>query len=93
MAAYIVAYDLVRATPDDYKELQECIYQTGYNVARIQLSTFLVASDLSAFEIRDRLRPYIRNGENLIVAKIGDQVAGVHDFSKDVCEWLATYLR
>lgn len=92
MAVYIIAYDLTRASYEEYTELHQKIHETGYASARIQLSTFLVASDQSAFAIRDQLRSSIGYGEKLIVAEVGNQVAGLHEFSKEIKEWLNTYL-
>ena len=87
MAVYVICYDLVRATESDYKNVHEAIHAISNDWAHLQLSTFIVNSSLSAFQIRDRLRPHFTLDEKLVVAQIGNQVAGLHKLSKQVGEW------
>ena len=88
MAVYIIAYDLVRASENDYKNVHEKIESISDDWAHIQLSTFLVRSELTALQFRDRLRPVFKEDEKLIVAELGGSVAGLHRFSKQVSGWL-----
>ncbi|CAH1205826.1 hypothetical protein PAECIP111893_02431 [Paenibacillus plantiphilus] len=89
MAVYLIAYDLVRASHDDYKNVHEKIKEMSNDWARIQLSTFLINTTLRAKEIKNYLAPEFNKNEKLIVALLGNEISGLHEFSDEVSKWLA----
>jgi sulfur carrier protein ThiS len=91
MAVYMVAYDLQRSSYQEYENLHALIKSTGYNSIHLQLSTFLVATNHNAVQIRDYLAPAFGKGEKLVVAQVNGDISGQDDFSLEIQAWLNTY--
>jgi len=89
MAVYIITYDLHEATSDEYQALYDAIRDVDDDPhEHIEESVYLVASDLSAEESGDTLKPYLTSGSKLFV---GPVVRGAYWFGyRRLKHWLKT---
>jgi hypothetical protein len=69
MGTYVVTYDL-RAPGRNYAALHEAIKALGAWWHHLE-STWIVTSQLTAVQIRDRLRSHLDGNDKLLVAEMG----------------------
>jgi hypothetical protein len=74
MPAYLITYDLDRASSDHYEDLYRAIKSYGV-WARVTESTWVVVTEQPAKEVRDTLGEYLRKGDRLFVLKSGVEAA------------------
>lgn len=84
MGAYIVTYDLARPGRD-YDELHARI-KAFDGWARIAESSWAVATNQSAVQVRDYLTPAIDANDKLFVSRLGS--SAWIGLSSEVSEWL-----
>ena len=87
---YMVGYDLNRPG-QNYSALFEEIKTVSSNWWHNLDSTWIIVSNLTATQIRDRLRAKIDAGDELLVAKISAPAAWC-GFSKEASDWLLKVL-
>ena len=75
MGIFIVSYDLKSDENPDYEGVSAALEQCG-TVNHFQKSVCLVASAMSAKEIRDSVRPALNDEDTLFVACISNSWAG-----------------
>jgi len=91
MSVYIIAYDLHRSPREDYDALYGTLETIGTGYWDCLEATWLVVSERSAAEIRNALRPFLKDGDHLLVIRCGDEAAWFG--FKDDCEtWLEDHL-
>jgi len=91
MAIYIIAYDLHRSPGAEYDALFAALETIGTGYWDCLESTWLVVSEKSAVQIRELLKPFLRDGDHLLVVRCGEEAAWLG--FKDDCEtWLEDYL-
>jgi hypothetical protein len=81
---YLVSYQF-RNDPEDYPAFFE-VLQSFDGWWHYIDGTWLVATDLDAKSIRDRLLPHLDNDVNLLVAEVGNDMAGW--LPKDAWDWI-----
>jgi len=86
MPAYIIGYDLHPIKGETYDELIEAIKKIGPCWHHLD-STWIVVSELSAAEIRDRLKKHLLKDDQLLVVKSGVESAW-HGFNDRGHQWL-----
>lgn len=74
MACYIVACELTRPG-EDYIELTEAIERLATESRLCLKALWLVVTDKSAAQIRDELRPYLGQNDQLLVAQLSGEAA------------------
>lgn len=90
MTTFMIGYDLNKAGKN-YADLIAEIKEIGNGWWHHLDSTWLVVTDLSAVEIRDRLRPHLDSDDELLVAKISAPGAWA-GFKESGSQWLLTNL-
>ena len=88
----LIGYDLNRPRGQDaYPELFDAIKGMANGYWHHLDSTWLIRSELTAAQIRDKLKPHIDSGDELLVVGLaGDGAwAGINKSGSD---WLTTYL-
>ncbi|HEK0966005.1 TPA: CRISPR-associated endonuclease Cas2 [Proteus mirabilis] len=87
MSSYLISYDLIKEK--DYEKIYDAIKSFG-TWARVTESVWIVVSDLSCSELRDKLSEYMDNDDRLFVLKS----SGIAAWRNVRCrnEWLKTYL-
>ena len=88
MKTYLIGYDL-NAPEKKYSGLHKKIRSLGSHWHRLG-STWLVACDFTAAKIRDMLRPYIDEDDELLVARVSRKAVWL-GFEKDRA-WLQAHL-
>lgn len=92
MAVYIVTYDLHKdATPIDYERLVKLIKEDG-SWACLGGSSYLVESERSARELRDRYNEVLLD-EDMLYVGLADAPAAWHGYSKEVSDWILNKLK
>lgn len=92
MAIYIVTYDLHKdATPLDYERLVKLIKEEG-SCACLGGSSYLVESEQSAKQLRDRYNEVLVADDMLYVGVV-EAPAAWHGYSKDVSDWIINKLK
>ena len=89
MTCYLITYDLNRGTRSDYDDLYAAIKSYG-TWARVTESTWLVATDQKASEIRDFLLEHLDENDRLLILKSGVAAAWQNVRCKDA--WLKKWL-
>ena len=94
MAVLMVGYDLHGPeSRDDYKRLIEAIKKLGSDWWHCLDSTWLVVTNLTPAQVRDRLSPYLDANDTLLAVKlVTDGTWASWNFSKDCAAWLQKYL-
>ena len=87
-ASHLVTYDLIKRK--DYPELTKELEKFAY--WHCLGSVWIVKSDLSTAQIRDRLLPHIDSDDKLIVLKLTGEAAWTTSFSRDCQDWLRNNL-
>lgn len=91
MAVYIVTYDLKdEENCPRYQRLLELI-KSGGVWARLGGSSYLVDSDESPVELRDKYRSVLENKDLLYVGEVTAPAAWI-GYSNDVTEWIKNKL-
>lgn len=85
MKTYLIGYDLNKSG-QDYTGLIENIKSLG-NWWHCLDSTFLIKSNLTAVQIRDFLKQYIDNNDELFVGHLSGEAAWA-GFNVDCSHWL-----
>lgn len=85
----MIGYDL-NSPGKNYSDLIDAIKAIGSWWHCLD-STWLVKTDLSCVQIRDRLRPYIDANDELLVATLTG-VAAWTGFDKNCSDWLTSNL-
>lgn len=86
MASYVISYDLNRPG-QNYNELFEEIKALGTWWHCLD-STWIVKSNLTAAQVRDRLVKKIDTNDRLIVAALTGEAAWTTSFSEQCQDWL-----
>lgn len=86
MKTYIIGYDLNK-TGQDYKDLIDKIKSEFTTWWHHLDSTWIVKSNLTAVEIRDRLKPFIDSNDELLVASLAGESAWA-GFNDKGAKWL-----
>jgi hypothetical protein len=89
MKSYLIGYDL-RKPGQDYKDLIEAIKKLGTWWHCLD-STWIIKSNLSAEQIRDKLTPHIDANDKLLVVKLFREAAWI-GFDKNCSDWLQNNL-
>ena len=87
MKTYIISYDLRKVR--DYKDLHDAIKSYG-TWAHVLKSLWVVHSNSSAKEIREKLLYYMDSDDGIFVVKSGGEAAWRNVISNN--EWLKKYL-
>jgi hypothetical protein len=90
MRAYLACYDL-NSPGQDYSDLFKAIKAVAEAWWHNLDSTWIVISRLKAVEIRDQLATHIDPNDELLVARLGTELAWT-GFGKDASDWLSTEL-
>lgn len=85
MAVYMVGYDLLKPG-QDYEDLINAIKSYGVWWHHLD-STWIIVTDETAIQVRDRLVQHIDSNDELLVASIGAPAAW-RGFAKDGADWL-----
>lgn len=87
MAIYIVTYDLRKgATPEDYQKLIDLIKEDG-SWACLGTSSYLIESECSARELRDKFKKVLDDNDMLYVGAVSAPAAW-HGYSSEVSQWI-----
>lgn len=87
MATYLIGYDLNSPQEaGEYTKLEDAIKSFGTWWHHLD-STWLVVTSMTAKEIRDKLQPHIKGGDELLVAKASGEAAWA-GFSDRGSSWL-----
>lgn len=86
MHTRLIGYDLNRPG-QDYDELHDAIKALGAWWHHLD-STWLVKSNLSCVEIRDRLKSHIDNGDELLVVDVSGAARAWIGFDDSGSKWL-----
>ncbi len=91
METYLIGYDLNK-TGQDYKTLIEKIKEISTGTWWHHLdSTWIIKSNSTYVEIRDFLRPYLDNNDELLVVSLEGNGAW-HGFNESGSQWLINNL-
>lgn len=91
MAVYIVTYDLMNEqSSETYKRLIELIKKEGV-WACLGGSSYLVESNLSAVELRNRYREVLDNNDLLFVGVVSAPAAW-YGYSQQITDWIKAKL-
>ena len=86
MATLLVGYDLNK--PDqDYKDLIEYLKSLGTWWHHLD-STWLVVTNLTASEMRDKLKTLVGPSDEVLVMNVTDDDWATYGFEKKANEWL-----
>ena len=88
MATYIIGYDLHEG--EDYEDLIDAIKTYGTYWHHLD-STWIIVTDETAAEIRDKLKKHIKNDDELLVVKSGG-VGAWTGFNDKGSNWLKEHL-
>jgi hypothetical protein len=87
MKTYLIGYDLNKPREnDDYKDLIEAIKEYGTWWHHLD-STWIIKTNQSAVEIRDKLKKHIDTGDELLVVRLRQESAWT-GFNKKGSDWL-----
>ena len=87
MAIYIVTYDLRKeATPEDYQKLINLIKE-GRSWACLGGSSYLIESESSARELRDKYKDVLDDNDMLYVGAVSAPAAW-YGYSDEVSKWI-----
>lgn len=91
MAVYIVTYDLsVEADSQSYQQLIKLIKEDG-SWACLGGSSYLIESERTAVELRDRFKSVLDKDDMLYVGVVNAPAAWF-GYSKEVTEWIKSKL-
>lgn len=90
MATYLIGYDLTDKTEGAYEDLIQTIKGLGTWWHHLD-STWIVLTELSAKEVRDKLTPHIKSNDEVLVAKYGGEAAW-RGFNDRASNWLKEHL-
>lgn len=91
MAVYIVTYDLrAEADSQSYQKLIDLIKEEGI-WACLGGSSYLIASELSVVELRDKFKIALNKDDMLYVGRVSAPAAWT-GYSKEVTEWIKAKL-
>lgn len=90
MKSYLIGYDLNKSG-QDYQTLIVEIKKVGTWWHCLD-STWIVKSDLTAAQIRDKLKSYIDTNDELLVVRLSGEGAWT-GFSKECSDWLLKNLQ
>ena len=91
MAAYLIGYDLHNSKEtDEYAKLEEAIKDFGTWWHHLD-STWVIVTELTAVQVRDKLKVHIKNGDELLVTKASREAAWA-GFSDKGSTWLKEHL-
>ncbi|RYX80067.1 SinR family protein [bacterium] len=75
MKTYLIGYDLRKKGEDDYKDLKNAIKKLSGKWWHNLDSTWIVKSDESATEIRNKLKAHIDSNDKLLVVRLSGEGA------------------
>lgn len=87
MAIYMIGYDLHPATGEDYDELFAALEAMGTGYWDCLDSTWLVMTEKTPAEIRDELKPHLKDDDRLLIMRYGTGAAWL-GFKNDCRTWL-----
>jgi hypothetical protein len=90
MRTYLIGYDLNRPG-QKYSELFDAIKEIANGWWHHLDSTWLIKTNLSAVEIRDKLSPHIDSGDELLVARLVGEWA-TYGFNDSASTWLKDHM-
>ncbi len=85
MATILIAYDL--NGEKSYEELIATIKNVGAWWHHLD-STWIVRADVTAKEVRDRLRPFLDTDDELLVVDVSGRARAWKGFNKRGSDWL-----
>lgn len=92
MTTFLIGYDLnKKAPPGQYDDLIKAIKGISGTHWHCMYSTWIVVSELSSKDIRDRLLGYLDSNDKLLVVQLG-RSASWHGFSPEGSSWLLKQL-
>lgn len=91
MATYLIGYDLTDKAEDAYTELEQAIKSLGSTWWHHLDSTWIVVTELSATEVRDKLTPHLKSNDKILVVKSGREAAW-RGFNDRGSTWLKDHL-
>lgn len=86
---YLVSYDLKNGKPEDYKELYD-LFATFSDCKKCLESSWLVVTDMSCEQVRDRLRTKMGPADLIVVVPYGPTRSSW--IPKDVINWIHKYM-
>ena len=89
MAAYIVTYDLHKEG-QNYDCLIEKLKSYGTHW-HMQRSVWIVATNQTAVQIRDKLKPCLDSNDKLFVGRLSGEAAW-HGYGKKISDWITKNL-
>jgi hypothetical protein len=88
MAVYMIGYDLHPSHQlHDYDELYTALEEIGSGYWDCLDSTWLVTTERTPTQIRDRLKQYLKDSDRLLVIRCGEG-ASWHGFKNNCQTWL-----
>jgi len=90
MTTYIITYDL-HQPGQEYHPLIDALKKSYPAHGRLQLSVWLIVTDESAQQIRDRLAQYIDKNDKIFVAKVS-RPAAWKGYDQGWSDWLKRHL-
>jgi hypothetical protein len=85
MKSYLITYDLMKPG-QNYEKLYEAIKNVGPWCHLLE-SNWVVKSDLTAAQIRDKITPHIDKSDKLFVAQLSRDAAWI-GLSEEISKWL-----
>lgn len=90
MATHLVGYDLTRKDEHDYEPLWTALRQVGTWWHHLD-STWLVVTDLTVVQLRDRLQSLMHPDDKLLVVDVTGRWRAWSGFNSRGSEWLRTH--
>lgn len=87
MAIYMIAYDLHPPEGKNYDKLFTALEAIGSGYWDCLDSTWLVITDKTAIQIRDELKPCLRDSDRLLIMRYAEGAAWL-GFKDDCQTWL-----
>lgn len=87
MGIYMIGYDLHPSKGENYDKLFAALEAMGSGYWDCLDSTWLVVTDKTPSEIRDNLKPYLKDDDRLLVMRYGEGAAWL-GFKDDCQTWL-----
>lgn len=92
MATHLIGYDIHPSRGETYESLFEGIKALGAWWHHLD-STWLVVCNLTAAQIRDRLKAYLpASDDQLLVLTVSGDAGAWHGFNTDGSQWLKSNL-
>jgi hypothetical protein len=87
MAIYIIGYDLHPSEGEDYDKLFAALETVGSGYWDCLDSTWLVTTEKTPIQIRDELKPYLKDDDRLLIMRYGEDATWL-GFKDECLTWL-----